>query len=163
MGVVMIAERTSDKKAVEKIITLPEIFDCISEDDCDLPEIDVIKDCWLIIKVDDLCIGAYFLHPHNSTTLEIHAHILPEYRKEHAINSGSVILQWVLDECPETYQKIIAQVPKLYPNVKSFCEVNGFKVEGINRLSHRKNGVLHDQWLLGITRDEIKGVLNGIR
>ena len=52
--------------------------------------------------------------------------------------------------------KVIAQVPFLYPNVKDFCLKNGFVVEGINRLSHQKDGVIVDQWLLGITRDEIE-------
>lgn len=159
----MIAKRTFDYELIEKIISTPEIFDFICEDGFekfDQSLINTEKDCWVSISSDDLCVGVYHLHPHNSVTLEIHAHILSEHRKEHSIASGKAILQWVLDECPDNYQKIIAQVPKLYHNVKVFCEINGFKVEGVNRLSHVKNGTLHDQWLLGITREEIKSFLN---
>ncbi len=159
MDINVIAKRTTDAELIKSIVFLPEIFDCISEDGIDDFESDVNRDCWISIKKDDLCIGIYHLHPHNSATLEIHAHILPEHRERYSIDSGKAILKWILDESPDMYQKIIAQVPKLYPNVKAFCEINGFVVEGVNRLSHRKNGTLHDQWLLGITRDEIERFL----
>jgi len=130
------------------------MWDCVCEDGHSLKDFDPKPDenCWLSIAD----IGMYNLHPHNSTTLERHAFILPAKRKENAMLTGKEILKWILENAPEQYQKIIAQVPSIYPNVKDFCIKNGFQVEGINRLSHKKNGEIVDQWLLGITREEIK-------
>lgn len=152
IGEYMILERTHDTELIKSIVS--EMWDCVCEDGHDLETFDPKPDanCW--VKLDD--IGLYNLHPHNSSTLEIHAFILPEYRKDKSEESGKEILKWMLEKSPVQYQKVIAQVPFLYPNVKEFCMKNGFQVEGVNRLSHKKDGVLHDQWLLGITREEIK-------
>ncbi len=130
------------------------MWDNVCEDGHTMDTFDpkVHANCW--VKLDE--IGLYNLHPHNSSTLEIHAFILPEHREKHSEESGKEILRWILEKGPEQYEKVIAQVPFLYPNVKDFCIKNGFQIEGVNRLSHKKNGILYDQWLLGITRDEIK-------
>ena len=145
-------KRTFDSALIKGIVS--KMWDCVCEDDhlLELFDPDVNANCW--VKIDD--VGLYNLHPHNSSTLEIHAFILPEHRKAKSEESGKAILKWILEESPQQYQKVIAQVPFLYPNVKDFCIKNGFQIEGINRLSHKKNGEIVDQWFLGITRDEIK-------
>jgi RimJ/RimL family protein N-acetyltransferase len=162
MDISLIATRTYDSALIKNIMFEPAIFDAVAEDGKDPidVEFDVYADCWVEIRVDEDVIGVYNLHPHNSATLEIHAHILPEFRKKYSLDSGKCILQWVLDKCPEMYQKVIAQVPVIHENVKKFCIANGFKIEGVNRMSYRKNGKLVDQTLLGITRSEIEGFLN---
>lgn len=117
-------------------------------------------DCWLLLETEEGYIGAYNVHPHNSTTLEIHAHILPKYRKEYAFESGDLALKWILDEAPEQYQKVIAQIPVCYQNVIDFTMAHGLVKEGVNRLSTSISGILYDMWLLGITRPEIKEYFN---
>lgn len=158
----MIAQRTFDIKLINSIMFHPEIFDCVSEDNQDVgsQEFDVNADCWVSMMVDDKCIGVYNMHPLNSATLEAHAHILPEYRKAHSNNSIVKMFEWILNECPEMYQKFIVNIPSIYPNVKRFCLRNGFTNEGVNRLSHRKNGDLCDIHMLGITKPEIERFLN---
>ena len=133
------------------------MWDCVCEDGHALEEFDPEPNvnCW--IKMGGY--GLYCLHPHNKSTLEIHAFILPEHRKEHSLDTGKAVLKWILNESPKQYEKVIAQVPFLYTNVKDFCLKNGFQIEGVNRLSHKKNGKLINQWLLGITREEIKRFL----
>lgn len=145
-------ERTYNSEYIKSIVK--EMWDCVCEDGHSLETFDPepTANCW--VKLDE--IGLYNLHPSNSSTLEIHAFILPEHRAKHSEESGKEILKWILEKAPEQYQKVIAQVPFLYPNVKDFCVKNGFVVEGVNRLSHKKNGELVDQWWLGITRKEIK-------
>ena len=159
MGISLILERTYNLDQINKVILHPEIFKVVAEYN-QTPEdfkTDVNSDAWVLVKVKDEIIGVYVLHPHNSTTSEIHAHILPEFRKDYALESGSKILEWFLDT---EYQKLIAQVPDIYPNVKNFCIANGFIVEGVNRKSYKKNGVVMDLTLLGITRNEIEGHLH---
>jgi len=149
--------RTFDDDAVSKIITHPAIWKTVAEEgqlqedfnpDCE-------GDCWLLLEADEGNIGVYNIHPHNSVTLEIHAHVLPEFRKKYAFESGDLTLNWIMSEAPERYQKVIAQIPSCYQNVIDFTLGHGFVKEGINRLSDRVDGVLYDQWLLGITRTEI--------
>jgi len=147
----MILERTHDVDYIKSV--LAEMWDCVCEDGHTLNDykVETEANCW--IKMGDY--GLYVLHPANGSTLEIHAFILPEHRKNHSLDTGKEILKWVANKSPEQYQKVIANVPHLYPNVKDFCIKNGFQIEGVNRLSHKKNGKLVDQWLLGITREEI--------
>lgn len=154
--------RTFDPRVVKSVMLCPEIWETVAEDD-QLPEMfepEMEADCWLNVLRGTSLIGLYNVHPHNSVTLEIHAQILPEYREGYAKDSSRLVLQWVLDNAPE-YEKVIAQIPTLYPNVKQFTLNAGFQEEGINRLSYRKNGKIYDQWLLGITRPEIEAFLGG--
>lgn len=156
------AKRTFSHEIVEGIITNPAIFETIAEDGFKIEdvEIDCIKDCWLTMDNGDEIVGVYKLHPHNSTTLQIHAHVLPEFRKEFSHDTGIEALRWILEEGPREYEKVIAIIPRIYENVKRFTCSQGFIEEGVNRKSYRKNGRIVDQWLLGITRDEIREMLN---
>jgi RimJ/RimL family protein N-acetyltransferase len=87
--------------------------------------------------------------------LQIHANVLPEHRKQHAKETGQKALDWIVENLPEIH-KVVAFIPALYPNVRDFTASFGFKIEGVLTQSHQKNGVLHDQWILGITRPEIE-------
>lgn len=153
----MRCERTYDDELVRSLITRNDIWATIAEDGQDIDDFtpNCESDCWLLMTEGSNVIGLYNLHPHNSCTLEIHAHVMPECRKMHSDETGRLALQWIIDNAPSMYQKIIAQVPEIYPNVRAFCEKNGFVLEGTNRQSYRKNGIIMDQWLLGITRQEI--------
>jgi RimJ/RimL family protein N-acetyltransferase len=153
--------RTYDPTTIREVMTHPDIFATVAEDGQDPGDYkpDVQGSCWLRVSVDDETIGLYVLHAKNCVTLEIHTGILHEYRKEYSRESIRETLRWVVDNVPE-YQKIIAWVPTIYPNVKNFALRNGFRVEGVNRNSFLKNGEIHDQWLLGITKDGIKEYLN---
>ncbi len=154
--------RTFDDDAIREIMFNPSIWERCAEDGQEQDEYnpETEADCWLLLEAEEGYIGAYNIHPHNSATLEIHAHILPKYRKKYAMESGDLVLRWILDEAPERYQKVIAQIPACYQNVVDFTLAHGFVEEGINRLSDRINGILSDVWLLGITRTEIKGYLD---
>ena len=152
----MIAERTYDIKLIRKIMTRPDILATVAEDhfsDTDyVPEVN--GQCWLRMIVDGETIGLYTLHVRNCVPLEIHTGILHEYRKKYSHESIRKALRWIIDNAPE-YQKVIAWVPEIYPNVKNFACRNGFRIEGVNLISFLKNGVLDNQWLLGITKAEI--------
>ena len=139
----------------------PDIWKTVAEDGQTQESFDpnCKGDCWLLLETNEDIIGVYNLHPHNSVTLEIHAHVLPEYRKRYSMESGDLALRWIVEEGPKQYQKVIAQIPTIYQNVIDFTLAHGFTEEGVNRLSHLKDGELLDQWLLGITRNEINQYL----
>lgn len=155
----MMAIRTTDELLVREILENPTIKEAICEDGCDGINIDVVGEAWVLIIVDDDVIGTYNLHPHNSITCEIHAHILPEFRKQYSMESGKCILKWLLEFAP-MYKKLIAQVPECHQNVVNFCLAQGFKQEGVNRLSYQKNGKIINQVMLGMTKQEIEAAVN---
>ena len=58
------------------------------------------------------------------------------------------------------FVKVTTSVPVIWPRVKKFSEINGFREEGLNRMSYKKNGIIMDQWMLGITTQEIEAQIN---
>ena len=151
----MIAIRTYDAEIIEGLMRMPDIWATVAEDgqNPDDFKADCEGECWLLMMDGENFVGAYNLHSHNSVTVEIHAHVLPTHRKQYSYATGIAALQWVTDNT--NYQKVVAVIPTIYENVKRFTCSFGFQEEGINRKSYLKNGEIVDQWLLGITRDEI--------
>lgn len=159
----MIIERTRDIDLINTIMFNDDIFNVVSEDGTtkERQRFDVYNEYWLKVLVGNKLVGLYNLHHSNQSTLEAHVHILPEFRNEHSQNSIIKVYGWLIENCGDEIVKFIAKIPSIYPNVLKFCLINGFKHEGINRKSYLKNGNLHDIDMVGITREEIKGVLDG--
>lgn len=156
-------ERTYNIELINEILSSDGIYEFISEDGAELSKqrFDVYGECWLKILSDGVCIGLYNIHQINGITFEGHVHMLTKYRKEYSDLGLKAVYSWLVSDGPECVKKIIVNIPEIYKNVIDFCERNGFKREGVNRLSHLKNGELYDLVMLGITLDEIKEVLNG--
>ena len=149
--------RSYNPDEVKRVFLNPEIFATIAEEG-QRPEDfepDFSTEIYLAVEAEDTVIGFYALKVLSHAEMDIHAQILPEYRKHYSIESGFKVLEWFYKEAPERFQKLTAQVPFVYPNVKDFCLKCGMKIEGINGLSYYKDGELHDQWYFGITRQEI--------
>ena len=151
----MIASRIHDAKVVKSILLRPEILATIAEDGAADVEPDMERNIWLLMKSGETEVGLYQIERINGITAQIHANVLPEHRKPHSKATGTAALDWVMMHLPEIH-KIIAVIPVLYPNVRDFTLSFGFQVEGVNRQSYLKNGTIHDQWILGITRPEIE-------
>lgn len=151
------ATRTFSPLEVRRIMVWPPIWETVAEDGQDPADFkpDVEGDIWLEIRALGKLIGLYHLQKRNSVLIEIHAQVLPEYRKLYSKGSGRAALAWIIENLPDC-EKVIAWVPVIYENVRAFCELQGFRVEGTNRGSYLKNGQIHDQWLLGITRGEVE-------
>lgn len=159
MDIDLKAERTYDLKIIESVAFNKEIIGDLLEDgqtinDCGF---DTEYDCYLTVKLKDELIAIYILKPKSLTVLDIHPMVIPEYRKRYCNKSLRCVFKWILDNC--TVQKVVAQFPSTSKNIERFAVHNGFKKEGINRLSFMKNGELIDQVMVGITRKEIEEVL----
>ena len=148
--------RTYDPLTVWAFITTPEIWETVAEDGQEPGEYrpNLTADCWLVMRVDGEVAALYHIHRLNQVLVQIHAQVLPKYRKEYSQATGEAALAWILANDAEC-EKIIAWVPTLYPNVKAFTESFGFRVEGRITYGYLKHGRLHDQWILGIKRGEI--------
>lgn len=153
------AERIKDAGVVKQIMTHDSLWPLISDEginqDDYAPNMD---DCWLLMKSGEKTIGLYHIHSHNSVTLEIHAQVLPEYRKEYSQQTGEAALKWIIKSAPENYQKVVARIPVPHMNVIKFTQSFGFQLEGLNRLADRVGGVLCDVVQLGVTRMELEAL-----
>lgn len=132
-----------------------ELFTRIAEDGMEPENFSFNLDdgYFFMIEVEGKDIGFWMLHHINSTCLSIHANILKEHR-EHALKAGDLIVKWFYNAAPSKYQKLIAEIPVIYPEVYHYTKKYGFHDEGINRKSIRKDGQLVDQYRLGLTREE---------
>ena len=150
-------QRAVTAEEVEAVLKNPEIFARIAEDGHDSSDYKVSMDnCFMLIMDNEDVIGVWCLYPVNRTTMNIHCNVLEQHR-EHGKEAGRLILDWFVNESPEQYQKLNAEIPIIYPEVYNFTKGFGFHDEGINRVSIMKNGQIVDQWRLGITREEAKG------
>lgn len=141
---------------------LSKFWDVIAEDGIELEDavIDTERVFWLMIQEDNQTLGMFSLIPSNDVTLEGHAHVLLEHRNK-AKEIGLSAIKWMLDNVDKKYQKLNTQVPIIYPNVYHYTLKIGLKDEGLNKLSYRKNGELHDQHYVGATMDELKQFIEG--
>ena len=135
---------------------LPTIIDDTWDGAAFMP--DVSNDIYLGCVVDDTLIGLYILHWLNGVTLQLHIHILKQFRKKYSLKTWPPIAVWLLEKVRRC-KKVACFIPSVYPNVKQFAAACGYIEEGILRKSFALNGQLHDQWIMGITRDEMQEIL----
>ena len=150
---------------VDRILKDPELFDRIAEDGHSIDGYESPFDDrqrYLMIMDDDQSIGVWNLYPANHSTLNIHCNILEAHR-EHGKGAGRLILEWFVNEAPDQYQKLNAEIPVVYPEVYHFTKGFGFSDEGVNRQSIMKGGVLTDQYRLGVTKPEVVKFLEGLK
>lgn len=141
-------ERTLDVGLCLDVLTNKEIFDSISEDGANFNnlKVDVIKDYWLAILTDNDVIGCIQFKPKYKKCFEGHIHILPEFRKEHSINSGKAIIGWI--ESSLSGCVVCVEVPEFCNNVISFLNTFEFKESGIIENAYCKNGKQNDLILM---------------
>jgi len=163
MDISLIIKIVEDIETIKSIMLADEIWETISEDEIGKEDYipDMESDLWVGAFVDDECIGLFRFHSVTGVALQLHVQILLKHRKEYSMEAMSKVWEWFEDGISENFIKVVVSIPAIYPNVYKFALANGFKDEGLNRMSIKKNGHIVDQWLLGITREEIKGEVNG--
>lgn len=148
--------RTYDAIEIRKILEDKEIFERVSEDGQSIGLINIPLDDsnhWVGAYIDDLIIGVFWLHPISLVCGYIHTQILKQYRREHAANASTLMLGYMVDNTE--YLKFETKIPVIYENVHIYGLAMGFKDEGVSRQSFLKDGGLHDQYCMGVTRQEI--------
>jgi RimJ/RimL family protein N-acetyltransferase len=144
--------RTHDMDAVRQILAHPSVWPHIHDDGATKPApIDVDGVYWLMVDDGDIG-GVFLLHPHNFVTYEVHTCLLPRIWGTGSMTAGKLALEWIFENT--RCQKVITHVPANNPLALRFARRNGLKDEGVNRKSFMKGGVLLDQHVLGITKQE---------
>jgi len=139
--------RSFDEKAIRQVVM--SMIDDVIEDGTshDCFSVNADDDCWL--ELEDC--GYMHVSAYNRTTLDIHPYIIKDKRHK-SLECGRASLEWVADNAPDMYKKVISQVPSIYPHIKKYTERLGFEHEGTYKNSFTKNGQLYDLWLFGLMR-----------
>jgi len=148
--------RTVDIGKIKPIMTHPAVYPWVSDDSAPDPKDfePVINDhVYYLLVESDSPLAVFLYHPHNAITYEVHTCVLPGGYGECARAAAKMSLQWMINNTDA--RKIITYVPFNNAKARQFALRCGLSIEGINRASFLKNGVVYDQYLLGITRGEI--------
>lgn len=150
----MMINRSFDYDLIRKIITNPKIYPMSSDDKSPPPnqykppENEQIY--YLIPEENGQPLGVFVVVPLNAACFEVHTCLLPESWGDMAKQAAAHLLDWVFSrtDC----QKLITNVPAYNRLALRFAKAAGLVEFGVNSKSYLKNGLLHDQVMLGIER-----------
>lgn len=163
----MITSRFITFEQAKAVLLHPEIMQRIAEDGAEAADLCAADDDLFIGTFERTertgqLIGVWWLCPLTSTTLDIHAQILPGYR-QHKYVSWRQCLSLIHEELPSIH-KLQARIPVCFPEVYHFAKINGMVDEGLEKESKVIGGEFRDQWLVGNTvaaMAKTKEVCNG--
>ena len=151
----MTFERTRDLELVRKILVIPRIWRWVTDDGApeleDFTPAQAAEHTWYVIVWDVAeLLGLFIFHPHNSVTWEVHTCLLPKSWGERAQQAAVGVQAWMWSQTD--WQRIVTTVPANNRLALRFARRAGMVEYGINPKSWLKDGELHDQHLLGISR-----------
>ena len=153
----MTIERTHDMPLVRSVITHEKIWPMVADDLAgareDFIPLDHPATCYLSARDGDHLLGIWMLNPENSVTWDVHTCLLPSAWGALAIKAACHAIQWVWDNTP--CRRLVTKVPVFNRLALRFARMAGMVEYGRNPRSFLKNGELHDQILLGISKPEV--------
>ena len=149
----MILEPVLDSQEIKAFISEPSMWDQIAQDNQD-PDNFGLDDTgfWLKATEDNELIGMLGFYQLQGIKVEFHPCILKQHRKEHAIEAINKAIDYAFDI--EKIQKVNVIIPFSHENVHEFALKVGFQDEGVNKQSFLKNGIIYNQWYMGMTRGD---------
>ena len=149
-------ERTTDWPLVKKIVTHPMIYPHMSDDFAPAAEAwKPIQDesfWYVLVREEKELLGLWILHPENAICWKIHTCLLPSAHGEKARAAVKYFANWVWENTP--CHRVNTDVPIYNRLAYRFAKRAGMTEYGLNPRSWMKNGRLHHQIMLGISRPE---------
>lgn len=155
MGFFMIKiNEIQDLELINSIMLNPFVLDDISDDKSKGHTLNELPSNFTFhgVFINDECVGFYATHAHNSITVEIHTTLLPSCRGRNALEAGRLIIEKLFTQ----YEKIISYIADYNKKALIYAQLVGFSIEGTNRNSFLKNDMIHNQYLVGMTKGELK-------
>ncbi len=147
-------ERTFDMSEIRRIMTAPEVYSHISDDNSpareDFQPVDDGRIIYIAISEKDGPMqGVFMCVPQNSICLEVHTCLTaPLFGR--SVEAAMRSLDWVWENTG--FQRIFTNVPAYNSLAHRLAKRAGMLLFGINQHSFLKNGKLHDQLMLGLNR-----------
>jgi hypothetical protein len=147
-------ERSFDYELVRQIITHPRLYPHLSDDHSPPPDEYQPQRhpaiWYVIVRDDDELLGLWMFVPQNGVCWEVHTALLPCAWGERGQLAARLLPTWIwhASHC----RRIVTNVPVTNRLALHFAYQAGMRVFGVNEASYQKNGVLHDQVMLGISK-----------
>lgn len=103
-----------------------------------------------VYQSDEFC-GIFVLSPHNGILTEVHTALLPTAWGDSA-DIGRAFIQWLFSNTPT--RRLITAVPEYNRLALRMAKSTGMAEYGVNPASFLKNGKLHDQIMLGVSKEQ---------
>ena len=143
-----------DFKIANRIIHHPDVYPMITDDYVDPSNNQTglmflqQPTIWVLHPNEHMLL---ILIPRTSTVFELHTMVEPEGRGKQALVDIRRAAHYLFNNT--TCEKVVTYVPFYNRAARLFALKGGMKDEGICTKSIRKNGELHDQWVLGLERE----------
>jgi RimJ/RimL family protein N-acetyltransferase len=134
------------------IATMEECWDEMCEDGATMPVPDLINEYWMSVVVDGKYAGFFRFAQITSIMYECHVCLLKGFRK-HAKQIAVQTYKWLLSL---NIEKLSANIPSFNSGALRYARIMGFKKQGENSNSFKKDGVLYSMIQLGITRKDME-------
>jgi RimJ/RimL family protein N-acetyltransferase len=148
-------ERTFDSAVVLRIVTHPRLYPCITNDFAPAPADGRVPQgghlWWILAYDDDELLGCFFCEAQNPICWEIHILMLPDAWGERTKCAASAIAPWLFAHTP--VRRLVCGIRADNRLALRLARMSGFEEYGCNPASWLHDGRLHDQVLLGISKD----------
>lgn len=149
-------EPIHDERLIASAIRHPRIYPHVSDDGCpDAASFKVVlNDAMRFLGVYEggRFHGLFVIHAHNFVLYEVHTCLLPSIWGERAISAARALVAWVFAET--SCRRLVTSVPQGNVLAMRLARAAGLVEYGINPRSLMRGGVLIDQVLLGIDKDQ---------
>lgn len=148
-------ERTYEVEYIKRCLTHPKIWNHCTDDNSvekDKYTPSVIDEMyWLKVLNDNVPVGVFLLHPHNSICFEVHTCLLPEIWGQ-SVECTLAGIDWMWENT--ICRRIITNVLEDNLLAIRLSLRSGLLRFGVNPKSFLKNGILHNQIMFGISKEE---------
>jgi RimJ/RimL family protein N-acetyltransferase len=107
---------------------------------------------YLLVRDGDELLGMFMLAPHNAICYEIHTCLLPNGWGPRARRAARRCIEWMWANTP--CRRLITHVPQYNRLALRFALDAGMRIYGCNRQSWLKDGAIHDQICLGLSKED---------
>lgn len=154
-----------DVEAIRAAMTHPRVYPHIADDSCpDAKDFQPVLDGPFVYlgafdSVDEHdpfdefeYLGLFMIHPHSTVLWEGHTCLLPNAWGPRSIPAAQAAIRWVFENTP--CQRFVTTVPEGNPLALRLARKAGMTEYGRNPKSLQRGGILIDQTLLGLNKEE---------
>lgn len=150
----MTFESTRDMQLVKEIFTHPKVYPYITDDGsapaAEFIPLDHPAILYLLCMDGEELLGLWMFVRSNAVTVEVHTCLLPGHGFRRARTAAREAAEWIWANTDA--MRIVTTVPAFNRAARWFAEAAGMTQYGLNPQSFLKDGILHDQALLGLSR-----------
>jgi hypothetical protein len=139
-----------DFDLIRQIMTHPKLYPWLTDDTAGpasqfTPPLDY---SYVLVRQDAEVLGLFAIHPRNSICWEVHTALLPNCWGPVAKRAYREGLAWLKANTP--CRKVIGNIRATNRLALRIAKAAGLTVIGLNTKCVMKDGILQDQWILGL-------------